>query len=184
MSSMNVSTPLTDDVIREMRIGTKVLLSGAIYTARDAAHKKLVDLITGNKSLPLNLQGSVIYYVGPSPAKPGSVIGAAGPTTSYRMDPYTPLMLDNGIKGMIGKGFRSEDVIESMKKNCAVYFGATGGAAALLSKSVVEAEILAFEELGPEALRRLTVRDMPLIVINDCYGKDLYREGVREWSRT
>jgi fumarate hydratase subunit beta len=166
-----------------MSIGTEVLLSGTIYTARDAAHKKLVDLITADKPLPLELQGSVIYYVGPSPAKPDSVIGAAGPTTSYRMDPYTPLMLDNGVKGMIGKGFRSEEVIESMKRNCAVYFGATGGAAALLSKSVVEAEILAFEELGPEALRRLTVKDMPLIVINDCRGNDLYKEGLREWSR-
>jgi fumarate hydratase subunit beta len=184
MSALNVSTPLTDDVIREMRIGEQVLLSGFIYTARDAAHKKLVELITGNEPLPLELQGSVIYYVGPSPARPGAVIGAAGPTTSYRMDPYTPLMLDNGVKGMIGKGPRSEDVIESMKSNCAVYFGATGGAAALLSKSIVEAQLLAFEELGPEALRRLTVVDMPLIVINDCYGNDLYKEGVREWAQT
>ncbi len=182
MGVLKVETPLEIKIIKEMRIGTRVLLSGIIYTARDAAHKKLVDLITMNEPLPFELRGSVIYYVGPSPAKPGYVIGAAGPTTSYRMDPYTPLLLDRGVGGMIGKGPRSKEVVESMKMNSAVYFGATGGAAALISKSIVEAEVIAFDELGTEAVRRLTVKDMPLMVINDCYGNDLYIEGQKKWS--
>jgi fumarate hydratase subunit beta len=179
---IRVETPLVDEVIRRMLIGCQVLLSGTIYTARDAAHRQLVDLILAHKPLPFELKGSVIYYVGPSPAKPGHVIGAAGPTTSSRMDPFTPLLLDRGVKGMIGKGSRSREVIEAMKKNCAVYFGATGGAAALLSKSIVEAEVIAFDELGTEAVRRLLIKDMPLIVINDCEGRDLYIEGQKEWS--
>ncbi len=182
MSVLKIETPLENKIIKEMHIGTQVLLSGIIYTARDAAHKKLVDLIAMNEPLPFELKGSVIYYVGPSPAKPGYVIGAAGPTTSYRMDPYTPLLLDRGVRGMIGKGPRSKDVVVSMKMNSAVYFGATGGAAALISKSIVEAEVIAFDELGTEAVRRLKVKDMPLIVINDCYGNDLYIEGQKKWS--
>ena len=183
MGTIKVETPLTDEVIRKLKIGDQVLLSGVVFTARDAAHQKLIDLLSSNKPLPFDLKGSVIYYVGPSPAKPGYVIGAAGPTTSYRMDSFTPLLLDNGLKGTIGKGSRSKEVLESMKKNIAVYFGATGGASALISKSVVEAQVIAFEELGPEAVRRLKVKDMPLIVINDCYGNDLYIEGQKKWAR-
>jgi fumarate hydratase subunit beta len=182
MDGIRAETPLEDAAIKQMPVGTRIFLSGAIYTARDAAHERLVDLIAAHKPLPFDMEGSVIYYVGPSPAKPGHVIGAAGPTTSSRMDPYTPLLLDRGVKGMIGKGARSKEVIEAMKKNCAVYFGATGGAAALLSKSIVEAEVIAFEELGTEAVRRLIIKDMPLIVINDCEGRDLYIEGQKEWA--
>lgn len=182
MSVLNVETPLTDENIKEMKIGTEVLLSGTVFSARDAAHQKLADLITNKQPLPFELEGSVIYYVGPSPAKPGDVIGAAGPTTSYRMDPYTPLLLANGVKGMIGKGQRSKEVIEACKKYTAVYFGATGGAAALLSKSIEESEVIAFEELGPEAIRRLKVKNMPLIVINAAAGDDLYSVGRKKWS--
>ena len=182
MDVLKVETPLKNEMVEKMKIGSQVLLSGIIYTARDAAHKRLVDLITKGEPLPFEPGGSVIYYVGPSPAKPGQAIGAAGPTTSYRMDSYTPLLLENGVKGMIGKGMRSDEVIASMKKYCAVYFGATGGAAALISKSIVEADIIAFEDLGTEAVRRLRVKDMPLIVINDCYGSDLYIEGQKRWS--
>ena len=180
--SVSLETPLKDEVIKNLKTGDQILLSGYIYTARDAAHKKLVDLLKKNEPLPFDPQGSVIFYVGPSPAKPGYVIGAAGPTTSYRMDPFVPELLRAGLKGMIGKGPRSKEVIESLQKYYAVYFGATGGAAALLSKSIVEAEVIAFEELGTEAVRRLKVRDMPLILINDCHGNDLYREGQKRWA--
>lgn len=183
MNEIKIETPLTDEVIKNLKIGDRVLLSGIIYTARDSAHQKLVDLLSNNTPLPFEPEGSVIYYVGPSPAKPGNIIGAAGPTTSYRMDPFTPQLLDAGVKGMIGKGQRSKEVIESMKKNIAVYFGATGGAAALISKSIIEAEVIAFKELGPEAVRRLKVKDMPLIVINDCYGNDLYKVGQEKFTR-
>ena len=183
MAAIKVETPLTDEIASKLKIGDQVSLSGVVFTARDAAHQKLIDLLLNNNSLPFDLKGSIIYYVGPSPAKPGYVIGAAGPTTSYRMDPFTPALLDAGVKGMIGKGPRSKEVLESMKKNIAIYFGATGGAAALISKSIVEAEVIAFEELGPEAVRRLKVKNMPLIVINDCYGNDLYIEGQKKWAR-
>lgn len=183
MDAIKVETPLTDEVIKKLKVGDQISLSGVVFTARDAAHQKLSELLLNNKPLPFDLKGSVIYYVGPSPAKPGHVIGAAGPTTSYRMDSFTPLLLDHGIKGTIGKGPRSKEVLESMKKNIALYFGATGGAAALISKSIVEAEVIAFEELGPEAVRRLKVKDMPLIVINDCYGNDLYIEGQKKWAQ-
>lgn len=182
MDIVKIETPLQDEIIKELKIGMQVSLSGIIYTARDAAHQKLVELISNNKPLPFNPEGSVIYYVGPSPAKPGYIIGAAGPTTSYRMDSFTPILLDVGVKGMIGKGERSKEVVESIKKNVAVYFGATGGAAALISKSIIEAHVIAFEELGPEAIRELKVKDMPLIVINDCYGNDLYIEGQKKWA--
>lgn len=183
MAVQRIETPLNDEVIKGLRIGTQVLLSGTVYTARDAAHKRIIDLIAKNEPLPFNLQGSVIYYAGPSPARPGHVIGAAGPTTSGRMDPYTPILLKRGVKGMIGKGSRSAEVIQSVKEYCTVYFGATGGAAALISKSIVEAEVIAFDDLGTEAVRKLTVKDIPLIVINDCYGNDLYIEGQRKWAR-
>ena len=179
--SVKIETPLTEDVIRGLRIGEEVSLSGIIYTARDMAHKRLVDMINRGEKLPFELEGAVIYYVGPAPARPGMVIGSAGPTTSYRMDPFTPTLLSLGLKGTIGKGPRSGEVIDSMVKNCALYFGATGGAAALIARSIVDAKIIAFEDLGTEALRELRVRDMPLIVINDCYGNDLYVEGRNKY---
>ena len=182
MTVLNIPTPLTDEIIKKMKIGDQVLLSGTIFTARDAAHQKLSDLISEDKPLPFDLKGSVIYYVGPSPAKPGAVIGSAGPTTSYRMDPYAPLLLAKGLKAMIGKGQRSKEVIQACKEHAAVYFGATGGAAALLSKSIQHSEVIAFDQLGPEAIRKLTVKDMPLIVINDCYGCDLYAESRKKWA--
>ncbi len=181
--AIKVETPLTDNVIKELKIGDEISLSGIIYTARDAAHQKLVDMMAEGKDLPFDPKGSVIFYVGPSPAKPGQVIGAAGPTTSYRMDPFVPKMLEVGMKGMIGKGSRGEEVLKGLKEYTAVYFGATGGAAALLAKSIVECEVIAFDELGPEAVRKLTVKDMPLIVINDCNGNDLYVEGRKEWAQ-
>ncbi|MGM0650045.1 MAG: Fe-S-containing hydro-lyase [Bacteroidota bacterium] len=182
MSKVNLETPLTDEKVKNLQIGDEVSLSGIIYTARDAAHKKLVDLIHNGQELPFDVQGSVIYYVGPTPAQPGQVIGAAGPTTSYRMDPFVEEMLKAGMKGMIGKGARSKPVIESLKKYTGVYFGATGGAAALISKCIKKAEVIAFDELGPEAVRRLEVKDMPLVVINDSTGKDLYNEGRKAWE--
>ncbi|MEA3447837.1 MAG: Fe-S-containing hydro-lyase [Bacteroidota bacterium] len=182
MSKVNLETPLTNEKVKNLQIGDEVFLSGIIYTARDAAHKKLVDMIHDNKALPFDVQGSVIYYVGPTPAQPGQAIGAAGPTTSYRMDPFVEDMLKAGMKGMIGKGARSKPVIEALKKYTGVYFGATGGAAALISKCIKKAEVIAFDELGPEAVRKLEVKDMPLVVINDATGKDLYEEGRKAWE--
>lgn len=181
--SIHLTTPLNDEKVRQLNIGDEVFLSGTIYTARDAAHKKLVDLLAEGKELPFNPEGSIVFYVGPSPAQPGQAIGAAGPTTSYRMDPFVNDLLKVGMKGMIGKGSRNADVVDGLKKHIAVYFGATGGAAALLSKTITKAEVIAFPELGPEAVRRLEVKDMPLIVINDCYGKDLYIEGRKKWEQ-
>lgn len=180
--SIKLETPLTDEKIRQLKIGDTVELSGYIYTARDSAHKKLIELLKSGEELPFDIEGSIIYYVGPSPAKPNQVIGAAGPTTSYRMDPFVEDLMKVGLKGMIGKGSRSEGVIQSLQKHIGVYFGATGGAAALISKKIIEAEVIAFEELGPEAIRKLRVKDMPVVVINDCYGNDLYIEGKNKWA--
>ena len=175
---MKLKTPLTNKDIEALKSGDKVELSGIIYTARDAAHSKLVELISKGNELPISLKGQIIYYVGPAPAKPGSVIGAAGPTTSYRMDPYTPQLLEKGLKGVIGKGARSEKVKKSMIKNKSIYFGAVGGAGALLAKCIKDSKIVAYPELGPEAIRKLIVKNMPLIVINDIHGNDLYEQ---EW---
>ncbi|MEG1287202.1 Fe-S-containing hydro-lyase [Clostridium sp.] len=172
-----ITTPLTEEKILGLKAGDSILLSGIIYTARDAAHKRLIDLIRQKKELPLNIDGEIIYYVGPSPAKPGEVIGSAGPTTSYRMDSYSPELLDLGLKGMIGKGDRSEAVIESIKKNKSIYFGAIGGAAALIGKCVVKSEIIAYEDLGAEAIRKLEVKELPLIVVIDSNGNNLYKIG-------
>ena len=182
MSEKKIETPLTKQAILDLSAGDRVLLSGIVYTARDAAHKRLVDMIERHESLPFELQGSAVYYVGPTPARPGEVIGAAGPTTSCRMDPYTGVLLQKGMKAMIGKGQRSAEVIEAIKQYRAVYLGATGGAAALISKSIVGAEVIAFSDLGTEAIRRLTVKDMPLVVINDCNGNDLYVQGKARWE--
>lgn len=179
-----LTMPLTEEKVRKLRCGDNVLLSGVIYTGRDAAHKRLVELLDKGEPLPIDVKDSIIYYVGPAPAKPGQVIGSAGPTTSYRMDAYAPALLDEGLKGMIGKGKRSEEVVESMKKNCAVYFGAIGGAGALLAKCIKKVEIVAYEDLGTEAIRRIEVEDLPLTVIIDCYGNNLYEEGRKEYLKT
>jgi fumarate hydratase subunit beta len=177
-----LTTPLTSETVSSLEIGDKVFLSGIVYSARDAAHKRLIDLLEAGKPLPFEIQGQVIYYVGPSPARPGRVIGAAGPTTSYRMDPYAPRLLELGLKGMIGKGKRSPAVIEALVKHKAVYLGATGGAGALISRSIKASEVIAYEELGPEAIRRMVVENLPTIVINDIHGRDLYEEGLIEYQ--
>ena len=179
---IRLSTPLSDEDVEKLHIGDKVLLNGILLTGRDAAHKRLVDLIHEGKELPVDLKGQVIYFVGPTPAKPGKPIGSAGPTTSYRMDPYAPRLLDNGLKGMIGKGARNDEVVASMKKNTAVYFAATGGAAALISRSITAAKIVAYEDLGPEALREMEVEKLPAIVVNDTEGNDLYIQGTKAYQ--
>jgi fumarate hydratase subunit beta len=178
---IKVHTPLTEEKVKGLKAGDTVLLSGELYTGRDAAHKRLIDLLDENEELPLNIKDEIIYYVGPSPAKPGQVIGSAGPTTSYRMDPYAPRLLDLGLRGMIGKGERSEEVIEAIKRNKGVYFGAIGGAAALIGKSIVKSEIIAYEDLGAEAIRKIEVKDMPLVVIIDSEGTNLYEVGQKEY---
>jgi fumarate hydratase subunit beta len=183
MAEYKMTTPLTDEDIEKLKIGDIVYLSGTIYTARDAAHKRLVDLINEGKELPFDLKGSVIYFVGPTPPKPGEPIGSAGPTTSYRMDSYSPTLIEHGQKGMIGKGKRNEAVKEACKKYKAVYFGATGGAGALIAKRIKKAEVIAYPELGPEAIRKLEVEDFPVTVVNDIYGGDLYEEGRKKWAK-
>lgn len=173
---IKVETPLTDEVIEQLKAGDLVLINGYVYTARDAAHKRLVELINNNTPLPFDLKGQIIYYVGPTPAPPGKAIGSAGPTTSSRMDSYTPLLLSLGIKGMIGKGQRSEEVVKAIKKYKAVYFLATGGAGALLSRHIVSAEEIAFPELGTESIKKLLLKDFPAIVAIDCHGGNIFRE--------
>lgn len=167
----------------KLKIGDQVLITGKILTGRDSAHKRLYDLIQKGESLPVDIKGQIIYYVGPAPAKPGHVIGSAGPTTSYRMDPYAPLLMEYGLKGMIGKGVRSTTVRDAMKKYKAVYFAATGGAGALIAKNIKAARIIAYEDLGPEAIRELEVEELPVIVANDAFGGDLYEEGMKEYRR-
>lgn len=174
MAEYSLNTPLTDEDVEQLRAGDVVFLNGTIYSARDAAHKKLFDLLDAGKDLPFDLEGAAIYYVGPSPAPPGRPIGAAGPTTSYRMDTYAPRLHSLGMKASIGKGKRNDDVKAAMQEHKGVYFGATGGAGALLSNSIVESTVIAFEELGPEAVRAMKVKDFPLLVINDCHGGELY----------
>jgi fumarate hydratase subunit beta len=179
--TVNLTTPLTDELVSSLEIGDKVFLSGTISTARDAAHKRLIDLLDAGKPLPFDVRGQVIYYVGPSPARPGRVIGAAGPTTSYRMDPYAPRLMEIGLKAMIGKGKRAPAVKEAMGRFKAVYLGATGGAGALISQAIKSAEVIAYEELGPEAIRRMVVENFPAVVINDTRGRDLYEEGIKTY---
>lgn len=176
-----IRTPLTDEKVEDLHAGDNVLISGIIYTARDAAHKRLIDLLDKGESLPMQVRDQIIYYVGPTPAKPGKPIGSAGPTTSYRMDSFAPRLLDIGLKGMIGKGLRSNEVIESMKKNKAVYFGAIGGAAALIGKSIIHSEIIAYEDLGSEAIRKLEVKDLPAVVVIDSKGNNLYELGQKNY---
>lgn len=180
---IRLKTPLRDPEVEKLRAGDRVLISGIIYTGRDAAHKRLFDLLKQGKDLPFDIRGQIIYYVGPTPAKPGQAIGSAGPTTSYRMDAYSPTLMESGLKGMIGKGMRSDAVKEAMKKHKAVYFAATGGAGALLAKRVKKAEVVAYEDLGPEAVRRLEVEDLPVIVVNDIHGNDLYIEGAKRYRK-
>ena len=169
-----ITLPITDEDIKNLRAGDSVLLTGTIITGRDAAHKRLFELIQKGEPLPVDVRGELIYYVGPAPAKPGYAVGPAGPTSSYRMDKFTPALLDLGMKGMIGKGARSQEVIDSIVKNRAVYFAAIGGAAALIAKSIKKEEILCYEDLGTEAVRRYTVEDFPCIVAIDCEGNNVY----------
>ncbi len=178
-----ISLPLNDEILPELRAGDEVLLNGVIYAARDAAHKRMAEALEQGKPLPFDIRGQTIYYMGPSPAKPGRHIGSAGPTTSSRMDVYTPPLLAAGLKGMIGKGMRSPQVKNALKRYKAVYLAAVGGAGALLSKSIKKSEVVAYEELGPEAVRCLEVEDFPVIVINDIYGGDLYEQGKRQYRR-
>ncbi len=181
--TMKLRPPLTTSDVSDLRIGDKVIIDGPIYTARDAAHKRLFELIEAKKDLPFPLDGQVIYYVGPTPPRPGRPIGAAGPTTSYRMDTYTPTLIELGIKATIGKGPRAPEVIEAMKRFKAVYLVAIGGTGALLGRRVVKSESVAFEDLGTEAIRRLTVKDFPAIVANDVSGGDLFTEAVATYAQ-
>ncbi len=174
MATYNLNTPLRDEDVSKLKAGDVVNLSGTIYTARDAAHKRLIDTLDKGDELPFPLEGAVIYYVGPAPAPPGCAIGSAGPTTSGRMDAYAPRLHSLGVKASIGKGKRTDEVREALQKHVGVYFGATGGAGALLSQRIEAAEIIAYEELGPEAIRKLTVRDFPLLVVNDAHGNEQY----------
>lgn len=170
----HINTPLTKDMVKDIKAGDYVYITGTIYTARDAAHLRLYDSINNEEKIPLDLKNQIIYYLGPTPAREGQVIGSAGPTTSSRMDKYTPALLKKGMTGMIGKGKRSADVIKSMKDNTAVYFAAVGGAGALLSKCIKKAEVIAYDDLGTEAVRKLYVEDLPVIAVIDCYGNNIY----------
>ncbi len=183
LEAKRIKAPLHDDDILSLKAGDNVLISGVIYTARDAAHKKFIELIDKKAELPLDLKGQIIYYVGPTPARPGQVIGSAGPTTSGRMDAYTPRMLENGMKACIGKGLRSSEVKEALQEHKGIYLAAVGGAGALLSKKIKKCEVVAYPELGPEAVHRLEVEDFPATVINDAYGNDLYAEGAKAYAR-
>jgi len=182
--AISIKTPLTDEVVEKLKVGDRVLINGVIYTARDAAHKRLVELVNKGEDLPFDIEGQIIYYVGPTPPKPGKPIGSAGPTTSYRMDSYAPLLLAKGLKGMIGKGSRGIEVIEAMKKYKAIYLAATGGAGALISRAIKKADVVAYEDLGPEAIRKLVVEEFPTIVVNDVNGNDLYQIGRNQYKKT
>ncbi len=179
----HIQVPLREQDIEELKAGDYVYLTGTIYTARDAAHKRMYDSMKKGEALPIELKGNVLYYLGPSPAREGQVIGSAGPTTSSRMDKYTPDMLDAGLKGMVGKGKRSPEVIEAMKRNQAVYFAAVGGAGALLSKCIKEAEVVAYDDLGTEAIRRLYIENLPVIVVIDKEGNNLYETAPVAYRR-
>jgi fumarate hydratase subunit beta len=180
--SKKVTLPLTDEVLKDLKTGDNLLLTGVIYTARDAAHKRIVEALDQGMPLPFDIKGATIYYMGPTPARPGIIIGSAGPTTSGRMDAYAPSLIAEGLKGMIGKGSRSSVVKDAMVRYKAVYLGAIGGAGALISRSIKKADVIAYEELGAEALYRLEVEDFPVTVINDIYGGDLYEEGKAKYQ--
>ncbi len=183
MEIKHISTPLTQEKLKDLKSGDSVLISGTIYTGRDAAHQRLVDAINNGDKLPFDPKDAIIYYVGPAPTKPGNVIGSAGPTTSYRMDDLTVPLLELGLTGMIGKGLRSQTVVDSMKKNGAVYFAAIGGAGALIANTIKECEIIAFEDLGPEAVRKLTVVDFPAVVVIDKAGNNLYETERKKYQK-
>ncbi len=184
MAPKSITTPLTDEAVRGLRVGDVVEITGVVYQARDAAHKRMIALLDAGEELPFELEGAVVYYMGPSPARPGAVIGSAGPTTSGRMDVFTPQLIERGLKGMIGKGLRSAEVKRAMREHTAVYLAATGGAGALLAKYIVASEVVAWPELGAEALARLEVVGFPAIVVNDCSGHDLYEEGRLRFMKT
>ena len=179
--AISIKAPLSNEAARALRAGDSCLISGVIYTARDAAHKRLCELIAKGEPLPFDVKDNIIYFVGPTPAKPGQAIGSAGPTTSYRMDAYSPILIEKGLTGMIGKGKRGPEVVDAMKEHGAVYFGAIGGCGALLSKCIKKAEIVAYEDLGAEAIRRLEVEDFPAIVVIDSLGNNLYETGRAEY---
>lgn len=179
---IKINVPFSKEDIENLKYGDYIYLSGIIYTARDAAHKRMYEAMIKGEELPISLENNVIYYLGPSPARPGNIIGSAGPTTSSRMDKYTPLMLDSGLKGMIGKGKRSKEVIDAIRKNGAVYMAAIGGAGALLSKCIKEAEVVAYDDLGTEAIRRLVVENLPVVVVIDKDGNNLYQSAVEEYK--
>ena len=183
MAVLSLTTPVTEEQMRSLQAGDRVLLSGTIYTGRDAAHKRMIALLQEGKPLPFDPRGQILYYVGPAPAKPGFAVGSAGPTTSYRMDSYTPPLLAQGLRGMIGKGRRSPQVVEAMKAYCAVYFGAVGGAAALISRRIVDAELVAWPDLGTEAVHRFTVKDFPVTVVIDSLGNSLYETEPPKYRR-
>jgi fumarate hydratase subunit beta len=178
-----VRTPLSDHDVESLRAGDRVRLSGVLYTARDAAHGRLLPLIEKGERLPIDVKGAIIYYTGPTPAQPGDVVGAIGPTTASRMDKFTPALLALGLKGTIGKGYRGQAVKDALREHRAVYFGTVGGAGALLSRHVKKLEIVAYEDLGTEAIRRLEVEAFPAIVLNDCHGGDLYQDGQKQYAR-
>jgi fumarate hydratase subunit beta len=183
MDDIKLTTPLTDEAISKLKAGDRVLITGHLYTARDAAHKKMVDLLDKGEKLPFDPKGQVIYFVGPAPSKPGQVINSAGPTTSGRMNAYSPKMIAAGLKGMVGKGEMGPAVVEALKKHTGVYMVATGGAAALIASRITAMELIAYEELGAEAVRRLTVKDFPAVVAQDCHGGNIYVEGVEKYKR-
>ncbi len=183
MGEKRITTPLTPETVKDLKAGDSVLITGTIYAARDAAHKIMYDAIQKGEKLPIDWEGQIVYYVGPSPAQPGQAIGAAGPTTSGRMDKYTPTMIEQGQKGMIGKGYRSKEVVEAMKKHKAVYFAALGGAGALIAKSIKKYDVIAYGDLGPEALAAMTVEDFPAIVVIDSQGNDYYEQGQKPYNK-
>ena len=178
-----IQVPFIKEELEHLKSGDYIYLTGTIYTARDAAHKRLYESMLKGEELPVELKGNIVYYLGPSPARPGQVIGSAGPTTSSRMDKYTPLMLDAGLKGMIGKGKRNKEVLDSIKKNGAVYMAAVGGAGALLSKCIKESEVIAYDDLGTEAIRKLRVEELPVIVVIDKEGNNLYETAIEAYKR-
>jgi fumarate hydratase subunit beta len=183
MSVKKIKAPIDEETVLSIKAGDPVYISGTIYTARDAAHKRMMEDYKNGKELPFDLKGQIIYYVGPSPAKPGQIIGSAGPTTAIRMDPYTPFVLEMGIKATIGKGGRGKEVVEALKKFKGIYLVAVGGAAALIARAIKKVEVIAYEDLGPEAIRKLEVEDFPTICAIDAYGNNLFEEGVKKYSK-
>lgn len=178
-----LTTPFTEDKITQLKAGDYVYITGTVYTARDAAHKRMIETLDRGEELPFDLKGQLIYYLGPSPAREGRVIGSAGPTTSSRMDKYAPRLLNLGLRGMIGKGKRNEQVIDAVKRNKGIYFAAVGGAGALLSKCIKKAEVIAYDDLGTEAIRKLEVEKLPVIVVIDTDGNNQYETAVKQWNR-